>query len=231
VKLPAYDPNMANQLLDQAGYPKGSDGVRFSVKISYASPYSPPPTFVDVLKSDLALVGINVEHEANEWDVWYQKVYGNKDFQVSLHHVIVVGDPEIGVADEVVPGRLYYFGYNNTDIQTLYTQAAAATTRDERTKLYSQIQQKLADDLPYILLVDSPTMNLWKSQFSGILKGDNYRLRFAQYTPATSSSTMTTETTGAAPTADYTPYIAAVVFIIVIVGGYLYFKGRKKAKT
>lgn len=230
VKLPNYDPAMANQILDQAGYKKGSDGWRFNVKISYAAPYSPPPTFVDVLKSDLALIGINVVHEPNEWDVWYQKVYTNKDFQVSLHHIVVVGDPEIGVADEL-PGRLYYFGYNNTEITNLFSQAAAKPDRTDRAKIYSQIQQMQLQQLPYICLVDSPTMFLWKTTFTGILKGDNYRLRYA--TVASAPTTSATSTPVAPPPAqiDYTPYLAGVVVIILIAIGAYVFTKRKKPET
>jgi peptide/nickel transport system substrate-binding protein len=237
VKLPAYDPAMANQILDQAGYTKGNDGFRFTVKISYAAPYSPPPTFVDVLKSDLAQVGINVVHEPNEWDVWYQKVYTNRDFQVSLHHVIVVGDPEIGVADEIVPGRLYNFGYNNTDVVNLYSEAAARPNRADRASIYAQVQQKLADDMPYIMLVDAPTMFLWKTGFTGILKGDNYRLRFATPVAAQTTATMATGETTSAPTEvapmpiDYTPYIVGAVVVIVILAAAYAFMKRKKPKT
>lgn len=235
VKLPNYDAAMANQILDQAGYKKGSDGWRFNVKISYAAPYSPPPTFVDVLKSDLALVGINVVHEPNEWDVWYQKVYKNQDFQVSVHHIVVVGDPEIGVADELVPGRLYYYGYNNTEIQSLYSQAAAKPDRTDRAKIYSQIQQMLLQQLPYICLVDSPTMFLWKSGFTGILKGDNYRLRFATVVaaPTTSATSATTSAPSVAPSAaiDYTPYVAGVVIILLAVGAYAFTRRKKKPET
>jgi peptide/nickel transport system substrate-binding protein len=231
VKLPSYDPDAANKLLDQAGYPKGSDGMRFSVKISYANPYNPPPEFVDVLKSQLAKVGINVVHEPNEWDVWYQKVYKNYNFQISVHHIIVVGDPEIGVADELVPGRLYYFGYNNTEIQNLYAQAAAKTDRGDRAKIYAQIQQKLLDQLPYIGLVDSPTAMLWKSGFTDILKGDNYRLRFARATPAATTQGSTSVTTGPAYF-DYTPIASiAVVILIIVVGFYAYSKRKQKPKT
>jgi peptide/nickel transport system substrate-binding protein len=235
VKLPAYDPAMANQILDEAGYKKGSDGTRFNVKISYAAPYSPPPDFIDVLKSDLAQVGISVIHEPNEWDVWYQKVYTNKDFQVSVHHVIVVGDPEIGVADEVYPGRLYNFGYNNTDVNTLYAEAAAKTTQADRAAIYAQVQQKLAEDLPYIMLVDSPTMFLWKSGFTGILKGDNYRLRFAMPVgaPTTSATSAMSETSSMTevtptPTVDYTPYFAGAIIVILIIAAAVVYTKRKK---
>jgi peptide/nickel transport system substrate-binding protein len=237
VKLPNYDPAKANQILDDAGYTKGADGIRFTVKISYASPYAPPPEFVDVLKFQLEKVGIKVEHEPNEWDVWWQKVYEQKNFEVSLHHMIVVGDPEIGVTNEVDPFSFYYFGYNNTEVLSMYREAATLTSRTERAEIYAQIQKRLAEDLPYVCLVSPPTADLWKSKFTDILKGDNHRLRFAHevQAPATTQTTaITTETTEAPPplTTDYTMYVAlAVIVVLLIVGVYAYTKRKQTPKT
>jgi len=240
VKLPGYDPDMANRLLDEAGFTKGSDGTRFSMKISYASPYSPPPEFVDVLKSQLAKVGIAVEHEANEWDIWWEKVYKNKDFDVSLHHIIVVGDPEIGVTNEVDPNSFYYFGYDNPEVLNMYKSAAALTDRTKRAQIYAEIQKKLLADVPYFCLVDAPTPHLWKSTVTGILKGNNYGLRFAHpVAPATTTATTTapttattTTTTEAAPGVDYTPYVALVaVIIVLLIGAYAYTKRKPKPQT
>ena len=227
VKLPEYNPDMANQILDQAGYTKGNDGFRFTVKISYAAPFYPPPEFVDVLKSQLAKVGINVVHEPNEWDVWHQKVYQNLDFDIALHHMSVVGDPEIGVSDELEPGKLYFFGYNNSQIIEMLHEAASKTAHADRAPIYFDIQKKLSDDLPYIALVDAPQPILWKTTIAGISQGDNGRLRFAHpaATPENATSASTTSTT---MTGNYTPYLAIVIVILIVAGVYSY---RKRKKT
>ncbi len=243
LKAPAYNIAQANALLDQAGFPKGAGGTRFTVQLSYANPYPPPTSFVDVLKADLSLVGINVVANPNEWDVWYQQVYTNKDFQMSLHHMIVVGSPLVGLADEVVPGKLYYYGYNNTQVQSLYAQAAAATTQSSAAQIYGQIQKILSKDVPYIGLVDYPTPIVWRTNVvvgNTILKGDIYRFRYVVAAPVTPTTTTTTTTpVSTTPTTtttetggtDYTTYaIAAVVIVAILILVYAVARRRPTAR-
>jgi peptide/nickel transport system substrate-binding protein len=240
MKLPDYNPDKANQLLDEAGYPRGSDGMRFTIKISYAAPYTPPPEYVDVLKSQLAIVGINVQHEPNEWDVWYQKVFKNFEYDVALSGMSIWGDPGIGPADRLVPGRLYYFGYNNTDIIQKFSQAGALTDKTERGKLYSSIQAQLLKDLPAFSINQEPRADLWKSKFTGILKGDLFRLRFAEPVQVTTSMTagpttaMTTSPITTTTTeVDYTSYVLGIIAILAVAaaGTYAYSRRKKTPKS
>jgi ABC-type transport system substrate-binding protein len=60
-----FDQARAEELLDEAGFPRGDDGVRFSTTISYRDvvrPYLPTPGLIAVdLQAQLAEVGINLE--------------------------------------------------------------------------------------------------------------------------------------------------------------------------
>jgi ABC-type transport system substrate-binding protein len=60
-----FDQEMAEQLLDEAGFPRGDDGVRFSTTISYRDvvrPYLPTPGIIAAdIQAQLAEVGIAVE--------------------------------------------------------------------------------------------------------------------------------------------------------------------------
>lgn len=67
-----YDPEMAERLLDEAGYPRGEDGVRFSIKLQ-----SPRGRYLNDANVALAVgaflteVGVETEVELLEWSSVY----------------------------------------------------------------------------------------------------------------------------------------------------------------
>jgi peptide/nickel transport system substrate-binding protein len=60
-----FDPAMAEQLLDEAGFPRGDDGIRFSTTLSYRDvvrPYLPTPGIIAAdVQAQLAEIGVAAE--------------------------------------------------------------------------------------------------------------------------------------------------------------------------
>jgi peptide/nickel transport system substrate-binding protein len=67
-----YDPAMAEQLLDEAGYPRGEDGIRFNIKLQ-----APNGRYLNDSNVALAVgqyltdIGVNTEVELMEWSSVY----------------------------------------------------------------------------------------------------------------------------------------------------------------
>ncbi|MFQ5888080.1 MAG: hypothetical protein ACE5HY_05235 [Candidatus Hydrothermarchaeales archaeon] len=127
---------------------------------------------------------------------------------MSVHHVIVVWDPELGVADEVVEGKYYWFGYKNEEVEDLFLQASVKVTHEDRAPFYYQIQEIYAEDIPYYVLMNPPTSMLYKKGLQDILAGDANRFRKGHWEVET-----TPETTPAVSEPVITLYIGALVVI------------------
>src|SRR5699024_5376803 len=94
-----YDPAKARQLLDEAGYPAGEHGIRFSIRVTY-TPESPAygENIGAALKSMWAKVGVNVTLDSTpDEPTWISRV-ANYKFDVTVGNVWNWGDPAIGVS-------------------------------------------------------------------------------------------------------------------------------------
>jgi len=122
--IDAYDPANAKKLLAEAGHPK------LDLTLTYANIYS--ATIGDVLKSQLADVGITLTVKRVDFATWLSQVFeapksGTRDFDLSMVNHVEARDFGNWANPE------YYFGYDNAEVQSLYADSIAAT--DEAAKV------------------------------------------------------------------------------------------------
>ena len=93
----AYDLDLdkANKMLDDAGYAKGADGVRFPLTVDYGWPTMKP--FAEYMKPQLKKIGIDVTVRASaDFPTWAKRI-SNHEFDMTMDNVFNWGDPVIGV--------------------------------------------------------------------------------------------------------------------------------------
>ncbi len=74
-----YDPEMAERLLDEAGYPRGEDGVRFSIRLQGPrGRYLNDAAVVQAIGQYLSDVGVETEVELLEWASVYSPLLRTK---------------------------------------------------------------------------------------------------------------------------------------------------------
>jgi peptide/nickel transport system substrate-binding protein len=171
-----YSPASANQLLDQAGYPRGPDGNRFTVTFTFASSFA---ELGAAMREQLKQVGINLVLESLDFNAAVQKVFVQKNFDLGIASYCNGYDPEIGVRRLYVSTNIGPIpfsngaGYRNPQIDQLFNQAAALTDRTQRAQVYAVIQKTLADDLPYFWIVDTQGYRAYRSTFKGFHLSNN----------------------------------------------------------
>ena len=149
-----YNPKKAKKLLDEAGYFHKGKNPRF--KIVYKTSNSSFGRQLGlIIKDNLKKVGIEVEIKSYEFATFYSDIIkGN--FQIYSLRWIGVSDPDIFYnlfhSQNLPPKGANRVGYNNPIIDDLIEKARTIYNREERKKLYSQIQKILAEDVPYISL-------------------------------------------------------------------------------
>ena len=156
----AFDPARAEQLLDEAGYPRGADGNRFSLRLRPAPWFAMTRDTGDYVRQALQQVGIAVEIVTADPGGHIRAVYTDHDFDLAIGSPVWRNDPAIsttilfqGGLPAGVPFSNQY-GYDDAAMNDLIARAAAELDRDARIALYREFQQKVAEDLPILNLVD-----------------------------------------------------------------------------
>jgi peptide/nickel transport system substrate-binding protein len=173
-----YAPNLekANQLLDEAGYPKKADGFRFSATIAW---YPGEPDSMDTLasymKPQLKKVGIDVQLKPPaDFVSWYKHVAGWQH-DMTMSNIYSWGDPMIGVH------RLYRCdnqkhvvwtntsGYCNEELDAIMAKASVEIDFETRKALYAQFQQILTEDLPLIWTHEAPYQTIYHKNLNNVI--------------------------------------------------------------
>lgn len=132
-----YDQAKAKSLMAEAGY---SESNPLELSLTYANIYG--TEIGDQLRSQLKPIGIDLKVNVVEFSTWLQDVYTNHDFDMSLvdhnesHDFYSWADPT------------YYFGYDNKDVQKLYSEGVAATTDKERDAKFAEAAKLISEDAP-----------------------------------------------------------------------------------
>lgn len=172
--LPAVHRDLAraNRFLDDAGYPPGSRGIRFSLRFAYShAGYS---QLANALKAQLAQVGIDLVLKPGETNTVTERVYVKNDFDLGIASLCHGPDPDIGVK------RIYHSsnilpipfgngaGYRNAEIDALFDRAAGSMDRAKRAALYREIQGVLSKELPYFWLIETDGYRAYRNHIDGL---------------------------------------------------------------
>ena len=79
-----FDPAKANALLDEAGYKKGADGMRFKLRLLPAPFFNETKQFGDYLRQALAAIGIDAEIVSNDTPAHLKAVYTDHAFDITV---------------------------------------------------------------------------------------------------------------------------------------------------
>ncbi|MEA2649420.1 MAG: peptide/nickel transport system substrate-binding protein [Candidatus Binataceae bacterium] len=148
----SYDPEKARQLLDQAGYPARPDGMR-QLKFEYKT--TPEGARLgEVFQAMLQRVGIALTLRILDFPTYYADIQSGKFALTSLQWV-GINDPNhyyMAFDSKKTPPGLNRGFYSNPEMDRLVEAGMRTIDRDQRAKIYAQVQQLAAQDLPYVSL-------------------------------------------------------------------------------
>lgn len=151
----AYDVALANQLLEDAGYAKGADGVRLRLTLDPLPAGEVYRRTGDYLKQALARVGIQVNLRTQDFATYVKRVYTDRAFDFTLNGMSNLFDPTVGVqrlywSKNFQPGVPFSNGarYSSPKVDALLEAAATETDEQKRYALFSDFQRQVVADLP-----------------------------------------------------------------------------------
>lgn len=237
----AYNPNvvnyerntlLANQMLDEAGYKRDGEGVRFRLKYVYAASYA---KVVEALRDQLRDVGIAIDLEQMEFNAAVERIYIKKDFDLGISSFENGPDPDIGVKRTVVSSNIGAIpfsngaGYRNPKIDELFERAASETDRQKRAAYYFEAQDILTKDVPYLWLYELQGAAVYKSDLQGIYgwsaKSSVYFAQDAWWLNGKSSNTNSSNKFG-----QRRFYFFFVIGAIILLAVIAFLAKRKKSK-
>lgn len=150
------DLKKAEKLLDEAGYKKGADGIRFPLQIDFIPGSDEQQRNVaEYLRPQLKKIGIALEiRAAPDFPTWAQRI-ATFDFDLTMDSVFNWGDPVIGVARTYLTSNIRKGiiwsntqQYSNPRVDELLQQAAVETNLDKRKALYAEFQKIVVSEVP-----------------------------------------------------------------------------------
>jgi len=152
-----YDPEMAKQLLDDAGWVKGADGVRekdgqrlaFTMYTSAGNQVR--ESYLTVLQEYWAEIGVEMTPQFEPFPTLIERLTETFDFEAFLVGFTwgAAVDQSIMFTCDAAGGNGFNFtSYCNPEVDAILSEALSETDRDRRIELYTEFQNIVMEDLP-----------------------------------------------------------------------------------
>ena len=148
---------MANKLLDEAGFPRKTDGIRFEM-VHDITPYGEEwQRFGEAVQQQLAQVGIKATLRYEDVPTWLKRTYTDYDYFMTSNFLYNLADPVLGVhrsfhSGLIKQGTVFVNGSRWSSPRTDELMNAASLEPDaaKRGAQYAELQKLTAEAAPII---------------------------------------------------------------------------------
>ena len=184
------DQKKAEQILQDAGYTKGEDGIyqkdgeKLSFDVAVTNGTSAWINAIDVMNQQLKEIGIEFKTQqvsSNEWGQGLRKgdyeltIYGlwlpNSTEAYGFYNQWFNGEKTAPKGETAYPG---YARYDNETVNEALKTINETTDESAKQEAYSTIQKQVFEDMPYIpILRQSGNTEFWNDKVTGYPTEDN----------------------------------------------------------
>jgi len=178
VKTYAFNIEQANKLLDDAGYKRGANGIRFKIT------HDPLPIAEfyfrtgEYFKQALQKIGIDVELRTQDYATWIKRIYTDNDFDSQNATSYNLPDPSMGVkryfwSKNIAKGVPFSngSGYSNPAVDALLESAQVENDAAKRVEQFASFQRIVTEELPQITIADIQWFQLESRRVRGAANG------------------------------------------------------------
>ena len=152
---------LANKLLDEAGFPRKADGTRFEI-VHDITPYGEEwQRFGEAVQQQLAQVGIKATLRYEDVPTWLKRTYTDYDFSITSNFLYNLADPVLGVHRSfhsalIKQGTVFVNGsrWSSPETDELMNKAALEPDAAKRGALYAQLQKLTAEAAPIVWMLE-----------------------------------------------------------------------------
>ncbi len=170
-----YDPDKAKQLLAQAGWTPGSDGVlqkdgqpfRFTMDVGQKGPLEPVNALI---QQNFKKIGVIADLNTMEWNAYIQKVVVRRDYTATVNWWVYPSDPDVfPYYASSAAGKGYNIpGYKDAKLDDILLRGQSATNLEQRKTVYKELQAYMADNEPYLFLWYPQEVDVISSSLQGV---------------------------------------------------------------
>jgi peptide/nickel transport system substrate-binding protein len=181
-----FDIQKANDLLDQAGYPMGADGVRvanghpMSYTVLFASDESGAgDAAFRIIQNGFKQIGITITQRKQDNDTVNTEILGDNNtyntFDLAMWDWFPLIDPDfiLSVLTRDQWGSWSDTGFDNARYDKLYKEQGLAIKHDDRVRIVHEMQQIAFDERPYIILNYNETIDAWSNDWAGFAENES----------------------------------------------------------
>jgi peptide/nickel transport system substrate-binding protein len=159
----AYDPNLANKILDDAGYKDvNKDGIRempdgtnpLTFRLNWPSDSVEDPRIAELLQEMWKEIGISTQPQAVDPDALTAQCCPVLDYDVLIWGWVADPDPQtllIIPATDQIPTGYNETGYSNPAYDKLFAQESVELNPEKRQEFVWEMQKITFDDVVYII--------------------------------------------------------------------------------
>ena len=172
-----YDPKLADKLLDEAGYPRKADGMRFTLNQEYQNFNETFKNNAEYIRQALRRVGIDVKVNNRDIPGHLKTVYTDYDFDINTGRWVPSLDPQIGglrhySTKDISKGTPWSnaSGYSNPEMDKLIDAIQVEADPAKRVELFHQFQRLAETDLPVVPLFEQQNFTVVSTSVQGLSK-------------------------------------------------------------
>ncbi|MFQ5903198.1 MAG: ABC transporter substrate-binding protein [Candidatus Binatia bacterium] len=158
-----YDPQKAIELLNEAGFVQGDDGIMekdgeklsLTLKVPIEKESEAVKRVVLAFKNYLGKIGVDIQGEFKEWMSWKEDVFLNHDFDVIFASWVFDDSADITSlfhSSEIGPWMNNFGAYSNPEVDSFIVESKLTLDHEKRRTIYRKLHSLLADECPYTFL-------------------------------------------------------------------------------
>ncbi len=161
IKPIAYDVEKAKQLLDEAGWKVGKDGIRekdgqkLEFKIITNQGNDVRKDIATLVQDSMRVIGVKVTIEIYEWAVFISRFINKHEFDANVLGWQTPPDwdvYEVWHSSQTGPDQLNHVGYKSPEADRLINELREEYDRDKIKELASKLQRRIYEDQPVMFL-------------------------------------------------------------------------------
>jgi peptide/nickel transport system substrate-binding protein len=156
-----YNPSKANQILDEAGWTKGSNGIRskngtrLAFTLHYPSGVLTLTNISQVVQQNWKAIGVDLTPVAIQFTQLVTELTATRDYDIILVGFNFTNDPDqsqLFSSSGTAVGGFNGMDFSNPQVDKLLNEGTATLSKQKRIDIYKQYQNLMQELVPIILL-------------------------------------------------------------------------------
>ncbi|MEA2527597.1 MAG: peptide/nickel transport system substrate-binding protein [Thermomicrobiales bacterium] len=180
-EAPSYNTrnlDAAKALMVEAGFTEGE--TAFKTTLKYWKEWAQMPQIAQIVQSNLAEIGIEVELQLLEIGQWVEAVAGQLDYKMALTALVPRWDPSDQIGNAYTSDDGEALLWSNPDFEAAYAEGAASADIEQRKPAYFRCQEIALTECPGTVLNGAPIFAAASTKVEGIIQYNRGYQRYHQ---------------------------------------------------